>query len=203
MAAGLERPLGPNSVHLCIDMQRLFSREGPWPTPWLERLLPAVVEIAERAPHRTVFTRFIPPPEPDAMPGNWRHFYARWPQVTRRHLDPHMLDLMPGLAELAPPATIIDRSFYSAFTGSSLHGDLRRGQIDTLLVTGAETDVCVLATSLSAVDLGYRVIIVSDAVCSSSDETHDALLTLYARRYSQQIELIEVEALLSSWPPAR
>jgi nicotinamidase-related amidase len=32
-----------------------------------------------------------------------------------------------------------------------------------LTVTGSETDVCVLATVLDAVDLGYRVIVVRDA----------------------------------------
>ncbi|MHC2279292.1 hypothetical protein ACVME8_005935 [Bradyrhizobium diazoefficiens] len=38
----------------------------------------------------------------------------------------------------------------------------------------AETDVCVLSTVLSAVDLGFRVVIVEDALCSSSDVGHDA-----------------------------
>ena len=38
------------------------------------------------------------------------------------------------------------------------------------IVSGSETDVCVLATVLDAVDMGYRVIIARDAVCSSSDE---------------------------------
>jgi nicotinamidase-related amidase len=46
----------------------------------------------------------------------------------------------------------------------------------------------VLATVLSAVDLGYRIIIVRDAVCSSSDEGHDMLLRLYHTRFSEQID---------------
>jgi nicotinamidase-related amidase len=71
-------PLGPATLHLCIDMQRLFSTEGPWPTPWMERVLPVVAEIAERAPDRTVFTRFIPPYRPEDMPGTWRGYYERW-----------------------------------------------------------------------------------------------------------------------------
>jgi nicotinamidase-related amidase len=55
--------------------------------------------------------------------------------------------------------------------------------------TGAETDVCVLAIILDAVDLGYRVVLAIDALCSSSDATHDALMTLYRTRFSQQIEI--------------
>jgi nicotinamidase-related amidase len=38
--------------------------------------------------------------------------------------------------------------------------------------------VC-LATVLDAVDIGYRVIVVCDAIYSSSDEGHDMLMRLY------------------------
>jgi nicotinamidase-related amidase len=61
---------------------------------------------------------------------------------------------------------------------------LREREVDKLVVTGPETDVCVRATVLGAVDHGYRVVLVPDAICSSSDEGHDALLTLYHRRLS-------------------
>jgi nicotinamidase-related amidase len=57
----------------------------------------------------------------------------------------------------------------------------------------------VLASVLSAVDLGYRVIIVRDAVCSSSDEGHDMLLRLYDTRFSEQIETADAETILSQW----
>ena len=36
--------------------------------------------------------------------------------------------------------------------------------------------MCVLAAILGAADLGYRTILVSDAVGSTSDEAHDAML---------------------------
>ena len=31
-------PLTERSVHLCVDMQRIFSADGPWPAPWMERV---------------------------------------------------------------------------------------------------------------------------------------------------------------------
>ena len=52
---------------------------------------------------------------------------------------------------------------------------------------------------LSAVDCGFRVIVVTDGICSSSDEGHDALLTVYRRRYREQIETADVETVLSAW----
>jgi nicotinamidase-related amidase len=80
-----------------------------------------------------------------------------------------------------------------------LHPFLRERGIDTVIVTGSETDICVLSSVLSAVDLGYRVIVACDAICSSSDESHDALLSLYRRRFDLQIELAEVSEILETW----
>ena len=60
--------------------------------------------------------------------------------------------------------------------------------------------MCVLATVIGAVDHGYRVsVVVAGAVCSSSDEGHDAMLKLYRERYSLQIEAVGSEAILSAW----
>jgi nicotinamidase-related amidase len=53
---------------------------------------------------------------------------------------------------------------------------------------------------MGAVDLGYRVILVRDGVCSSSDEGHDALLAVFHHRYSEQIETADAETVLSLWP---
>jgi hypothetical protein len=39
-----------NAVHLSVDMQNLFAPGGIWETPWMERVLPAIVAIAELNP---------------------------------------------------------------------------------------------------------------------------------------------------------
>lgn len=76
---------------------------------------------------------------------------------------------------------------------------LSRRPTTTLIVTGVETDVCVLASVLGAVDRGFRTIIAADAVCSSADETHDAMLAFYSTRFSEQIELAETAEILENW----
>jgi len=43
------------------------------------------------------------------------------------------------------------------------------------------------------------VILAKDAVCSSTDATHDAVLSLFGRRYNQQVEVLCVEEILSRW----
>jgi len=199
MGGSLREPLTRHSVHLCVDMQRLFTTDGPWPTPWMQRVLPVVANVVARFPHRTVFTRFIPPETPEGLPGAWRRYYTRWHQATRRELDPRLLELVPPLAEHVPPAAVIDKNRYSAFAASELSTHLAARGADALVISGGETDVCVLATVLGAVDRGYRVVVVSDALCSASDQGHDMLLTLYRERYAEQIEVADSETILSQW----
>ena len=101
-----------------------------------------------------------------------------------------------GSARLQPLST---RRAISAFFGPALLQHLQARHADALIVTGSETDVCVSATIMAAVDHGFRVILVRDGVCSSSDEGHDALLQLYHRRFSEQIETASAEEILATW----
>jgi nicotinamidase-related amidase len=193
-------PLNERTIHLCIDMQRLFAEETPWHTPWMERVLPIVARIAEAHPEQTIFTRFIPPRHPDEMRGAWRRFYRRWAELTLERIDPGLLELVAPLARLVPPAITIDKRVYSPFSEQAIWQVLRERQADTLVITGAETDMCVLAAVMDAVDYGFRVVLATDAICSSSDRTHDALMTLYCHRFSEQIETITSEAIINAWP---
>jgi nicotinamidase-related amidase len=120
--------------------------------------------------------------------------------MTRDRIDPDLIDLVPPLKTLVPPALVIDKQHYSPFAEPDLHAFLVQQSVDTLVMTGAETDVCVLASVLDAVDLGYRVVLVRDGLCSVSDKTHDALLTLYEERFGQQIEAASAGAILAQWP---
>ena len=182
-------------------MQRLFSAEGPWPLAWMERVLPQVVKLVERAPNRTIFTRFLTPESAEDMPGQWRLYYSKWSNVTRKRLDHGLLRLAPRLERYVPPAAVFDKQVYSAFASPSLREFLQRASIDTLIVSGSETDVCVLSTILDAIDLGYRIVMAGDAVCSSSDASHDAILDLFRRRFDVQVEVAEVAEILDAWRP--
>ena len=190
-----------NAVHLCVDMQRIFSRGGIWETPWMERVLPTIADIAARYPERTVFTRFVTPVSPGQSPGQWQAYFRRWQRATRENLDPAQLELVPELARYVPPAVVVDKPAYSAFFRSPLAAFLLERNVRTIVVSGAETDVCVLSTVLDAVDIGFRVVIVEDALCSSSDAGHDALMTMYRLRFSEQIDLVPAESLAEFWRP--
>ena len=139
-----------------------------------------------------------PPARPEQMPGMWRRYYERWRIATREALPLELLKPMLPLATLCPPATTIDKTRYSAFAEPGLIDHLRQRRAAALIISGSETDVCVLA-ALDAVDIGYRVIVVRDAICSSSDGGHEMLMRLYHTRYKEQIETSDAQTILSQW----
>lgn len=190
------------TAHLCVDMQNVFAEDTAWRTPWMDRVLPDIVRLARHNPARTIFTRFMPPERAEDAPRRWRLYFSRWREMTRERIDPRLLDLVPALAELIPPARIIDKPVYSPFSEPDLLAQLQDWGTETLVVTGVETDVCVLAAVIAAIDHGFRVVVPKDALCGSADQTHDALVTVYRTRFGQQVELSTVDDVIESWSPS-
>lgn len=62
------------------------------------------------------------------------------------------------------------------FTQTSLDQILRNLDIKTLVVTGVSINLGIFGTVMSAVDLGYNVVIVSDGVCGVPREYAEAVL---------------------------
>lgn len=192
-------PLGADAFHLCVDMQRVFAEDTPWQMPWMARVLPQVVRLASGHAGRNVFTRFMTPYRAADMPGSWRRYYEHWQGMTRGEIGEDMLELVPELRCLVPPGFAIEKMTYSPWLGAPLEDALRQRGATALVVSGGETDVCVLASVLGAIDRGFRVVVASDALCSSSDEAHDASLTVYGTRYSQHVEVACVDEILAAW----
>ena len=78
---------------------------------------------------------------------------------------------------------VIDKPAYSAFAESGLAAFLHDKSVDTLNYYRFR----VRTGQLDAVDLGFRTIVVEDALCSSFNEGHDALMTPDRDRSSEQI----------------
>jgi len=187
-----------NWRHICVDAQRMFAEDTPWYVPWMARVLPQLLEVCERHAERTIFTRFMPPRRPDDAVGSWKDYYHKWRMMTGEHLPPELLGLAPVLQALVPPARIFDKMTYSPWIDGRLNAHLRQESVGTVVVTGGETDVCVLATVLGAIDLGFHVIVLRDAVCSGADKTHDAAVDLLGDRFSVQLEMMTSEEFLST-----
>lgn len=93
---------------------------------------------------------------------------ARVPVVWVRHGDDeltagsHGWQIVPELAP-EPGEAIVEKSYRDAFEGTDMEDVLSRLGVGRLVVTGAETDMCVRSTLHGALARGYDAILVGDA----------------------------------------
>ncbi|MDF2936355.1 MAG: isochorismatase hydrolase [Paenibacillaceae bacterium] len=80
--------------------------------------------------------------------------------------------------EIAPRGgeIVVNKHRYSAFVNTRLDSVLRTLKIDTLLVTGVSTNVCVESTARDGFMLDYHIVLVEDACASYSREAHEMTL---------------------------
>jgi biuret amidohydrolase len=81
-------------------------------------------------------------------------------------------DIIPKLYPIAGEP-VIDKPGKGAFYQTDLELMLRNRAIDTLLVAGVTTEVCVNTTVREANDRGFRCIVLSDCCASYFPEFHD------------------------------
>jgi len=71
---------------------------------------------------------------------------------------------LPPSAVIISKATTVEQDAYSGFQGTDLDGRLRAANIRRLFIGGLATDYCVLNTVRDALRLGYRVLLLADAI---------------------------------------
>ena len=82
------------------------------------------------------------------------------------------------------------------FTQTSLDQILRNLAIRTLVVTGVSINMGIFGTVMSAVDLGYNVIIVRDGVCGVPREYADAVLE---NSLSLLATIVKADDVIAAW----
>jgi nicotinamidase-related amidase len=93
----------------------------------------------------------------------------------------HLVDGTPAV-ELVPelgsaPTDLVSHRAHgvSPFTGTTLDPTLRALGVSTVVATGVSVNLGILGLAIEAVNLGYRVVVVTDAVCGVPRDYADAL----------------------------
>ncbi len=174
------------SLLIVVDMQEVVARDTLWHLPGVRDLLPAIIQLTEAYGDDVAYSRHVPPA--DGGHGAWKRFYENWKELDE---DPSNWDLMPELA--GRPGIHAAKSTYSVFGAPELRALLDR---DELVLCGVETDCCVLATALEAIDRGVPVTVVEDAVASPSAAGHEGALALFRRLDDDQVKVTTAAQLL-------
>jgi nicotinamidase-related amidase len=185
------------SVHAVIDLQSLFSSHPDWGVPTAGAIVDGVAALARHNPSRTLWTRYIPAKDSQTAKGCWRSYFEKWPRATlNAGVD---VNLLPQVKELAQSNAVFDKSGYSAFENPRFLERLRALGADTLILSGLETDVCVLSTALGAIDQGFFVVLATDALTSFDLAAHRMVLDALMPRFAPQIRLATVAQILDVW----
>ncbi|MGD9318198.1 MAG: isochorismatase family cysteine hydrolase, partial [Anaerolineae bacterium] len=107
------------------------------------------------------------------------------------------------LDELQPIADeiVINKSSSGVFPVTNLDRLLRNMGITTLIFTGTSTNGCVESAVRDAVDLGYDVVIVSDACAAGTVETHERALACLEGVLTRVLTTQEVLDLVAGLEP--
>ncbi len=105
------------------------------------------------------------------------------PGNTRRNALKHNLagspgcEIMPGLLDEKRDWIVDTKRRYDCFIGTDLDFRLRAHGIDTVLITGVNTNSCVLSTAAAACSRDYAVVVLEDCVDSMDGPAqHEAAL---------------------------
>ena len=133
----------------------------------------------------------------------WRH-RGEDPNNPRKNVLQHNILGMPG-CEVMP--TLLDKSDfiidakkrYDCFTATDLELSLRAHGVNTVLITGVNTNSCVMATSTAACCRDFAVVVVSDCVDTMDGrELHDAALKVIGRAFGQVMTTDEALAAVGA-----
>jgi nicotinamidase-related amidase len=105
------------------------------------------------------------------------------------------LEVMPGLLD---PADVVvhNKKRYDSFVATELDHVLRARGIKTVLLTGVNTNSCVLATTVSANARDYAAVVVEDCVDTMDRSLHESALSLIRQAFGWTATASEIlEAL--------
>jgi nicotinamidase-related amidase len=89
----------------------------------------------------------------------------------------------------------ITKYYSSSFIGTPLDLILRNKGIKSAVVVGLVTQGCVETTVRDVEQYGYYPVVLSDCVCSSRQDLHEAALLVMSSRY----DVVTSEELLRVW----
>lgn len=161
-----------------VDIERLRATIGP---------VQALLLSARAAAMRVIFTREGHRPDlSDCPPSKLARSRAAGAEIgslgplgrllVRGEWGHDMVDEM----QVQPEEIVIDKPGYSAFHQTDLDQILRNHGIQTLIVCGVTTEVCVHTTVRAATDYGYDCITIADACAASEAHLQQPALEMIA-----------------------
>ena len=158
---------------LIIDMLNDFVLEGaPLEVPETRKVIPAIKKEIKEAKTKGSPVIYIC----DSHEQDDKEFSKfGWPahSVDGTKGAEVVDDLKPGDSDI-----VIKKSTYSGFYNTTLDETLKKLGVNSLILTGCVTHICIMFTASDAVLRDYRVKVVEKGVAGLSKEDHDAAIRI-------------------------
>jgi nicotinamidase-related amidase len=173
---------------IVIDMHRgSIDPPGTVYVPGGAAIIPALSRLLDRARARGVpvvyIVHQIRPDGSDARSPFWQeaeNVGDLYPNVREQIVGSRWTQIASGL-EPVKGDHVLPKKRYGAFSGNDLAFLLSNLGVETLIVTGVETEICVLATAYHGFNEDYRVVVARAGTAGLDDELADASLRIVAR----------------------
>lgn len=217
-------PLGPErAALLVIDVQRYFARPDHPFSQVFERLCPGVTtgyfrRVGEtvvpnirrllegfRARGGSVFFTATGTQTGDGrdLPGWLRELDQLGLAVLGQRVWPRVDDpswqVDPRVAPV-PGEPVLIKCSSGPVASTRLDQTLRHLGIDSVVVTGLTTDVCVTQTARELADRGFQTVIVEDACTTLSEEMHRSALQCFNIAFGRVRSTVEILDMLAPGP---
>lgn len=175
------------TAHVIVDMQVGFVAEGaPIEVPMTRQISDTINTISRTVRDRggvNVFTRYTYDPTEKLSWDTWFKTLGVTQLAAQAKMGPGQPDweLDPSM-EVDASDIIVDKTRFSAMIPGTCDMDeqLKARGVDTLIITGTLTNCCCESTARDAQQMGYKIIFMSDANATLSDEEHlGTLLSMY------------------------
>lgn len=193
--------LDPDKTALVIiDMQNAFlDPKGPIPVASAQEIVEPINRAAEGCRELGVPVIWIRSHHP-RNGGDWRHFFDHFVRPDRAdaaaaHLsdDAWGSQFYPEM-DVQESDHIVIKNRYSCFVpgSSSLERLLRSMGRDTIVLAGTKTNICVESTARDGMMIDFRVVVLSDATSTLSDQEHQASLNVLIQEFADVLTVDEV-----------
>ena len=152
------------TIHLCIDMQRIFLEPSPWFCKQGIEILEPILALIRHQPYKSWFSQFMTPNNSNEMENSWERYYEYWKPLTQDHLEKGMLDIHQGLFQESSTPQIFEKFSYDSFKNTELDKELKSLSVKTLIITGVTMAGCVRHSTEDAIAEGFRPIVVREGV---------------------------------------
>lgn len=161
---------------LVVDMQNVYSEGGEWHCKNFDAALDSIIKLIEgvkasKQDENIILTKFIADSNPV---GVWKQYNLENARVNEDEFANKITDKLSKYEKLYP---VYEKSTYSSLTVPQIMQAVDKiKDTGSVVVTGVVAECCVLFTITQLIDLGAKVVYLTDAVAGIDNETEAAVI---------------------------